>query len=124
MSFNFLLDMNVSAEWIPMLTVAGHTAIRWSQLGPVDAEDTEVMTRARTNSSIVFTNDLDFSQLLAFTNATSPSVVLLRDQDVLPNDRSGQVVQAIRQAETELESGALLVIETHRSRIRILPLRG
>jgi predicted nuclease of predicted toxin-antitoxin system len=79
MSLSFLLDMNASAEWVPILNAAGYPAVRWPEIGSIEADDDVIMSWARDHKLVVFTNDLDFGQLLALTNASSPSVVLLRD---------------------------------------------
>ncbi len=53
----------------------------------------------------MLTHDLDFSAILAASGGAAPSVV-----------------RAIRQTERELSAGALLTIEPHRMRLRLLPL--
>jgi len=38
-----LVDMNLSVEWIPLLTAAGHVAVHWSEVGDPRAPDTALM---------------------------------------------------------------------------------
>lgn len=71
---------------------------------------------------IVLTHDLDFSAMLAATQAIAPSVVQVRAQDTLSPQFRSQVISALRQFETVLESGAIVVIEQFRARARVLPL--
>ena len=122
MSLSIVVDMNLSAEWVPFLTAEGWATVHWSQVGDPRATDLEIMTWARTNQSSVFTHDLDFTTILALTHSFGPSVIQLRSQDILPDYLGGLVVTAIRNHRTELEQGAILVVDLVRSRIRILPI--
>ena len=79
-----LLDMNLSPSWVDFLTAAGVEARHWSTIGERDAPDADLMGWAREHGHVVFTNDLDFSALLALTRADGPSVVQVRLQDLLP----------------------------------------
>lgn len=80
------------------------------------------MNWAEANECIVFTHDLDFGTILALTHKTGPSVLQVRGQDVLSDHMGRLVVAAIRQHESDLKAGALVVIDESRSRVRILPI--
>jgi predicted nuclease of predicted toxin-antitoxin system len=122
MSLAIVVDMNLSPEWIPMFGGAGWPTVHWSQIGDPRATDAAIMAWARAQKHVVFTHDLDFGTTLALTHATGPSVIQVRTQNLLP-DRIGMlVVAAIRRYAVELESGAIVVIDLPRSRVRILPL--
>jgi len=60
--------------------------------------------------------------MLALTHEAGPSVIQLRDQDVLPKSAGEAIAAAIRQTEADLAKGALVIIRENKSRIRILPL--
>jgi predicted nuclease of predicted toxin-antitoxin system len=122
MSLSILVDMNLSPEWVPVLTAAGWPAVHWSKIGDRGAEDGMIMAWAVANKHAVFTHDLDFGTALALTHATGPSVIQVRGQNVLPDDISPAVLAAIRQHQADLEAGALVVVDLARFRIRILPL--
>lgn len=79
------------------------------------------MAWANTNGYIVFTHDLDFGALLAATQASSPSVIQVRTQDVLPDQLESIIINVINQFQTSLETGALVTVDKTRSRVRILP---
>ena len=81
------------------------------------------MEWARHAGCVVFTHDLDFSALLAATEATGPSVIQARTQDVLPNAIGPDVVRALRTYSAELEQGAIITVDKVRSRVRVLPIR-
>ena len=118
-----LVDMNLSPRWVPFLRGEGHDAQHWSALGAPDAPDAELMAWAEAHGFVVFTNDLDFSAILASTGRTAPSVIQLRAQDLLPDAMGAVVVQVLRQVEAELRAGALVSVDVERARIRLLPLR-
>jgi predicted nuclease of predicted toxin-antitoxin system len=121
MSVPILVDMNLSVEWITFLNQAGWPAVHWSVVGNPRADDPTIMAWARSQKHAIFTHDLDFGTALALTHAAGPSVIQVRTENVLP-DQIGQVVlTALRQFEAELTTGALLVIEPARNRVRILP---
>ena len=113
--------MNLSPTWEGCLHRAGHQVVHWSSVGPAEALDAEIIAWARANQSVVFTHDLDYSALLYLTGVQSPSVVQLRSEDIRPERMEKIVIQALSQAATDLQRGALVTIEPHRFRIRSLP---
>jgi predicted nuclease of predicted toxin-antitoxin system len=122
MSLAIVVDMNLSPEWIPLLYGAGWPTVHWSQIGDVRATDAAIMAWAQSQKHVVFTHDLDFGTTLALTHAKGPSVVQMRTQNLLPDRVGIRVVAAIQKYAAELESGAIVVIDLPRSRVRILPL--
>jgi predicted nuclease of predicted toxin-antitoxin system len=122
MSVKVLVDMNLSVEWIPLLTQNGWDAVHWSTVGDPRATDQTIMAWALANRYIVLTHDLDFGTALALTHAGGPSVLQVRGQNVLPEHMGPLVLTALRQYESALPSGALVVVEESKSRVRILPL--
>lgn len=122
MSLNILIDMNLSPDWIGLLQNAGWTATHWSTVGDPKAADRTIMDWAEANGYIVFTHDLDFGTILALTHKSGPSVLQVRGEDVFPDHMGKLVVAAIRQHETELVAGALVVVEERKNRVRVLPI--
>jgi predicted nuclease of predicted toxin-antitoxin system len=117
-----LIDMNLSPEWVKTFAEADIESIHWSTVGDPTAPDRTIMAYARSNNYIVFTNDLDFGTLLALTRAELPSVIQVRTQDTLPSAIGNLVISAITQFQSQLETGALITLDTSRSRVRILPI--
>lgn len=114
--------MNLSPEWVSLLTTIGFEAVHWATVGDARATDQAIMTWAKANGYVVFTHDLDFGALLAATQAESPSVIQVRTQDVLPASIGDLVINVLQQFQTELELGALITVDEARSRVRILPI--
>ena len=118
----FLIDMNLSPEWVQVLQSEGWDSVHWSEIGRPDATDSELMRWAREQGRVVLTHDLDFGAMLAATQATSPSVAQIRTQDVRPESLAPLLILVLRRYENELTEGALLIADRSRSRVRILPL--
>jgi len=100
-----VVDMNLSPEWLPFLRRTGWDVRHWHDIGAETAEDDEILFWARTERAVVFTQDLDFVQLLHASRAGGPSVILLR----IPNEHDDRlrryVAAIIHQAEKELDRG-------------------
>lgn len=119
----FLVDMNLSPAWCPVLEVLGLPVWHWVDVGLPNAADSEIMHYAREHDYVVVTHDLDFGHLLALTGAVGPSCVQLRTQNVDPSSMGDFLVEAIRQTWSLLEAGALVTVDPVRFRATILPLR-
>ena len=117
-----LVDMNLSPDWVPLLTSHGWHASHWSHVGQGNAPDPELMNWAREHQHIILTQDLDFSQLLHVTSEKGPSVVLLRMDNEFETSARAHVFSAIALAAKALSQGALLTISANRVRLRHLPL--
>ncbi|NEX22945.1 hypothetical protein G3480_22030 [Thiorhodococcus mannitoliphagus] len=84
MTLRRVIDVNLSPEWVPVLTEAGFDTVHWTQVGDPSASDRVIMGWAAANGDVVFSHDLDFSTMLALTHASGPSLVQLRGSKVLP----------------------------------------
>lgn len=113
--------MNLSPEWAGLLSKLGWAAVHWSSVGNADAPDAAIMEWAATNSHVVFTHDLDFGASLALTRATSPSVLQIRGRRVLPEEVGELIAGVLEKYSDELRTGALVVVDETKSRVRILP---
>lgn len=122
MILSVVVDMNLSPGWVPFLESHGLTAIHWSSVGDPRASDETIMEWAAAHDCIVFTHDLDFSAMLALSHATGPSVIQVRASDVLPDSLGEGILAAINQHGTDLATGALVVVDEGRSRVRLLPI--
>jgi len=122
MTISVLIDMNLSADWVPLLRSAGYGAAHWSTVGDPRATDATIMAWAAASGDVVLTQDLDFGTILALTQARGPSVVQIRSQNLLPDRIGSLVLSVLSRYESELSAGALVVVEGSRSRVRVLPL--
>lgn len=114
--------MNLSPEWLGVLAQAGWEASHWSTTGSPTAADTELFNWARRHGWVLLTQDLDFAEILFHTQAGAPSIVLLRLRNELDTSQQARVCTLLRTAMPALETGALLVIDERRARLRRLPI--
>ena len=117
-----LLDMNLSPEWVRTSQEQRWDAVHLSTIGDPGAPDREIMDWAASHQYVVFTHDLDFGTMLALSHRAGPSVLQIRAANMLPDQLEGSVIAALSQHEADLASGALVVVDQSRSRIRVLPL--
>jgi len=117
-----LIDMNLSPHWCVVLDNAGYSAIHWSDVGRPDASDQEIFNYAQLHQYVVLTHDLDFGDILAATGETTPSVLQIRTDDPTPQSMHHVVVRALQQFASELEAGAMIVVEPMKMRARLLPI--
>ena len=119
----FLLDQNLSPLLVELLAHLGHDAVHVRQLG-MSRASAEIMATAREDNRVVVSGDTDFGELLARTNAASPSLVLFRRQGQRRAAELAALLDANLQAVVaDLDAGAVVVIDADRVRIRRLPLR-
>ena len=119
-----LIDMNLTPPCSAVFQAEGWEATHWSTVGDPGATDRQIMAWAAEHGFVVFTHDLDFGAILAATGAAGPSVIQVRAQDVMPDQLGPLMVKVIRQQHDALRTGALLIVDPQRSRLRILPLHG
>jgi predicted nuclease of predicted toxin-antitoxin system len=117
-----LIDMNLSPDWVKELEDSGWEAVHWQSIGEPDAKDSLILEWARNNGYTIFTHDLDFGTLLTYSQAQGPSVLQVRTQDVMPKVLKKRILQILHDYSDMIEKGALIVIDEHQSRIRLLPL--
>ena len=114
--------MNLSPDGAPVLQKHGWQAAHWSDVGDPQASDKDIMDWALAHECVVFTHDLDFGTMLALTHEGGPSVLQVRAENILTDHLEGLVVAALDQHEADLSSGALVVVDESRSRVRVLPI--
>ncbi len=121
----FLLDQNLSPLLVDLLGHRGHDVVHVRDLGLHKADDSELVTLAVAEDRIIVSADTDFGDLLASSNASRPSVLLLRRQD---RRRAAEVAAMILlnldSVAEDLATGAIVVLDQRRIRIRRLPIRS
>ena len=76
--------------------------------------------RWRVQTAVVLSFDLDFGDLLALGVTDKPSVIRLADERAESVNRRLSTV--LNEQVTELESGALILVQDTRYRVRKLPI--
>lgn len=93
-----------------------------SAVGAFNAIDPELMAYAAHHGYIVVTHDLDFGAILAASGKKTPSVVQIRADNLGVDAIVRLLVSALKQSAQILEQGALVILDTSRNRVRVLPL--
>jgi predicted nuclease of predicted toxin-antitoxin system len=117
-----LVDMNLSPLWAGFLTENGIETVHWSSIGSPDAPDSEIMTYAQAYDFTVMTNDLDFGYILAITHGKKPSVIQIRTGTLRPDRIGNIVINALKVLAVDIDKGALVTIDPHKTRVTLLPL--
>jgi predicted nuclease of predicted toxin-antitoxin system len=115
--------MNLSPDLAARIGAAGHEVIHWSTVGDHRATDATILSWVQANGWILVTHDLDFGAILATSGAAGPSVIRIRQQDLLSEAIVRTVVATVEIAAPALASAAVVTIHEDSSRIRVLPLR-
>ena len=117
-----LIDMNLTPQWVNFLTENNIESIHWSSIGPSDAPDTVIIQYAKTHDFTVLTNDLDFGFILAITHGIKPSIIQMRTGALGPDRIGSIVVNVIDLLIADIDQGALVTIDQHKTRVTLLPL--
>lgn len=117
-----VIDMNMSPDLVIVLNNNGFEAIHWSTVGATNAPDREITAWAKNNKYVILTHDLDFGTILAISQASAPSVIQIRTQNLLSFDFQTLLINVLREFTNELENGALITVEPNRAKVKILPI--
>jgi predicted nuclease of predicted toxin-antitoxin system len=118
----FLADAGISPLTVEFLVQLGHQAVHVRTLAMQRAPDPEIIERARIDSSVVLTFDLDFGDVLALGVLDKPSVIIFRLADERPASVNQRLDAVLKERSAGLESGALILVEDARYRVRKLPI--
>lgn len=116
-----LLDQGLPLSAAALLRDAGVETVHVSEISMSEAEDAEIIQKAKEGEYVVVTLDADFHTLLALSLASSPSVIRIRIERLRAPALRDLLLATIAECWYELEQGAALTIEPSRIRIRRLP---
>jgi len=118
----FLADAGISPRTVEFLRQRGHDAVHVRELLLQRASDIELVARARAESRILLTFDLDFGEILALGVLRDPSAVIFRLADERADSVNRRLEAVLSEQAALLASGALVLIEDARYRVRRLPI--
>jgi predicted nuclease of predicted toxin-antitoxin system len=118
----FIVDMNLSPLTVSQLRERGWKIIRVSEVMDARTDDIDILNYARDHNQVVFTNDLDFSELLAVNGCDSPSVINLRLENMYPGFVTQRIIDIVSQLEDELKKGIVVSVDDISARFRDLPI--
>jgi predicted nuclease of predicted toxin-antitoxin system len=117
-----MADVHISPITVNQLKKSGYNIVRVTEFLPPKTPDEEIIELARKRKSVIITQDLDFSALIAQSGESLPSVVSLRIGNVKPQIITELLRKIIPQIESELKAGAIISVDEYSFRIRKLPI--
>ena len=118
----FLADAGISPRTVEHLTHLGNDVLHVRELGMHRSTDREIIARAVADARSIITFDLDFGDILALGVLDRPSAVILRVSDERPDSVNARLATVLRECYEALDSGALVLVEDARYRVRRLPI--
>lgn len=110
--------MNLSPALADRLREQGHDAIHVVDIGDGKLPDGDIFERAADDGRVLVTLDLDFGEIFGSVHNAKSGLILLRLKLVGQSHVWDRLQQAIGQAAEALETGAIVLVEDARIRIR------
>lgn len=120
----FIVDNNLSPRLAALLSQAGHDAIHVRQIGLAQADDETIFAAAAREGRVIIAQDTDFGTILAIRHERSPSLVLFRCEPKSTDRIFRLLSDNLAAFASDLETGAVVVIEDARIRVRPFPIGG
>jgi predicted nuclease of predicted toxin-antitoxin system len=118
----FLIDMPVSPLLVEWLQGEGHDAVHAAYVGLSRASDEEVITRARRESRIIVTGDLDYARLLALAGSSSPGIILFRGGNYNDEEMLGLLKRVLTTISSAQLVDSIVAVDKKSIRRRRLPI--
>jgi len=118
----FLANVGISRSTVQTLRDSGHDVLHLPEQGLQRLPDREILKRGIDKGRVILTFDLDFADLLALGVQKSPSVIIFRLRNETPMSVNPRLMEVLSERQAELESGALIMVEDSRYRMRRLPI--
>ena len=117
-----LLDQGLPLSAAALLREAGFDTVHVGEIGMAEADDSDIIQKARDDGRVVATLDADFHTLLALDLAVSPSVIRIRIERLRAPALTALLLKVIAECTENIVQGSAITVEPTRIRIRRLPL--
>ena len=117
-----LLDQCIPRGAAGALRDAGLDAVHTGECDLSTASDSAILSFAREQQRIIISLDSDFHLLMARENATSPSVIRIRQEGLRTEAVTSLILSILDPCKEDLLHGALVSATQEQVRIRLLPL--
>lgn len=117
-----LANLHIAPRTVAFLCEQGHDVLRIDAVLPCDSPDEEIVREAMRLERIILTQDLDYSDIIALSGETRPSLVTLRLSSSRIENVNTVLARALPGVEADLLRGAIVTIQDRAIRVRLLPI--
>lgn len=117
-----LADVNVSRHVVTRLRASGFDALRVPEVLDPRAADADIIACALRIDAVIVSHDQDFTNLLAATGASRPSLINRRVSYVDAARLAASIATVLLSAGADLARGAIVTLEDGGFRIHGLPV--
>jgi predicted nuclease of predicted toxin-antitoxin system len=118
----FLADMGLARSTVVFLRAQGHDAVHLRDEGLQRLDDEEIVRKGLAEGRVILTHDLDFGRIVALSQASVPTVITFRLEDMRPVQVNRFLIEVLDRFTPELETGALISVNEGGVRVRPLPV--
>ena len=117
-----LLDQGLPRGTSQILCREQWDVVHTGDIGLAQASDREIIDFAQREDRIIITLDADFHAILAVENASSPSVIRIRQEGLKAVQLSDLIKSIWPTVQSQLEAGALVTVTEKSIRVKSIPL--
>lgn len=117
-----LADLHIAPRTAAFLRSLGHDVVRVNEILPPTASDEQIIATAIHEGRAVLTQDLDFTDLVALSGQTVPSVITLRLSSSRIEHVNDVLEKLLPTLEEDVVRGVLVSVQEAKVRRRALPV--
>ncbi len=117
-----LLDQGLPRSSVKILNENGWDTVHTGDVGLCRATDRQILEYARIEERMIITLDSDFHTILATENASSPSVIRVRQEGLNGPEFAKLFINIFPKIHDALINGAMVTVTENSIRIRKIPL--
>ena len=118
----WLLDQGIPRGTASHLRAAGHDAIHVGDIGMATASDSAIIAHGAVEQRVIVTFDADFHSLLAISQASSPSVIRIREEGLKGDVLAKLLIHIFDRFSSDLLNGCVMSFQNRKIRLRRLPI--
>lgn len=116
--------MGVDVRVVEWLRHEGHDAKHLRDEGLQRLPDRGIFEKAIAEGRVILTFDLDFGEIAALSRGRNTSVILFRLRNARAPNVIARLATVLERSTAALETGAVVLVEESRHRVRHLPVGG
>ena len=115
-------DLHISPRTVEFLRLLGHDVVRVGEVLNASTPDETIVHWAAEQNRTILTQDLDFTDIIALSGQTHPSLVVLRLSSSRIEHVNSVLERALPGLEADVIAGAIISVRDERIRRRRLPV--